>query len=289
MLHQPLCGGVPMRRMRRVSAFTLIELLVSIAIVSLLVALFLPALGGAREASRTALCLSNQRQLVVGWMLYADAHGGWAMPLFEERSPQPPAAPVMVYWWGEIVSGVDGPEVAHERGFLSPYLDAGLHARSVYECPSQPWGSYRAQPAGSAVPVPTSTYGYNGYYLCPPRTPGWWMQTAGQPWKRIADVQQPGELLVFADTLLAGGSIPLNNALLDPPLLFSGGLWVVNPYPTTAFRHGGGHGSAATARADGSARAVRARPEWLVHPRWRIGSVGVGNDPHYVPDWTRWR
>lgn len=51
--------------------FTLIELLVVIAIIAILAALLLPALAAAKKKATQAACLSNQKQLAAGWMMYA--------------------------------------------------------------------------------------------------------------------------------------------------------------------------------------------------------------------------
>src|ERR1700710_1545990 len=51
-------------------AFTLIELLVVIAIIAILAAILFPVFAKAREKARQIACLSNEKQLALGFMQY---------------------------------------------------------------------------------------------------------------------------------------------------------------------------------------------------------------------------
>lgn len=248
------------------------------AIAGLLAGVLLPAIGAARGEARTASCAARLREMAAGLHMYANEYDGMTMPL-AYWAPEIIGSGPVVYWWGTS----EPAGVAHERGFLWPFLGDAVRT-GVFECPDQPWGTY--QPQG-AVQAPTSTYGYNGYYLSPPHTPGWAFSIGHRPWLSLSQVRDSAQVFAFADALIDLGSPrPWNNALLDPPRLYAGmGAWTLNNSPTTAFRHAG---RAAAAHVDGHVATYRAEEGWLTSRRFLIGSVDGANAPHYVPDWRDW-
>ncbi len=279
-------AGGPARCPHPRRAFSLIELLVVVAIVSLLVSLLLPTLSAARAQGRRTVCASNLRQLTLAIVMYTSENRGLFPPCGWKRGKIPG------YWWGEINNG----KVDYTVSPLFKYIRSPLGEETVYECPDQPWGTYK--PQGTNAPdKPTSTYGYNGYYLTPAATPGWGPGIAKRPWQRMESVPQPAQVFLLADTMIyfAAKDELCNDALLDPPFLAqpnwagpSKGTqyrWIPNDNPTTSFRH---RGLTNVASCDGHVDSFNPEGGRIAAPQYNLGAVGSANNPHYVPDWKDW-
>lgn len=124
-------------------AFTLIELLVVVAIISVLAAILFPVFARARENARKASCLSNLKQIAMGWKMYA-----------QDYDEVLPAA----RWSDSSIA----PKVTVDFPFLlMPYTKS----MQIFDCPSTD-NHYK----GTLTCTPTS-YVQNGYLGYGAKTP----------------------------------------------------------------------------------------------------------------------
>jgi prepilin-type N-terminal cleavage/methylation domain-containing protein len=143
------------------SGFTLIELLVVIAIIAILAAILFPVFAQAREKARQTSCLSNQKQLGTGIMMYVQD--------YDETFPLAFGAVNGLWQWYEPMAvpynwipGLSQDQYDSYNCFWANSTYPYMKNYQVLACPS---GSQvhanLAYPASGIAPVPVS-YSYNG-------------------------------------------------------------------------------------------------------------------------------
>ena len=83
--------------------FTLLELLVVVAVIALLLAILLPALSAANEMGRSAVCATNQYQLLQGAIAYSEDND-FMMPWYAYASRRPEG---WEWWVTQVSRGMD--------------------------------------------------------------------------------------------------------------------------------------------------------------------------------------
>ncbi len=177
--------------------FTLVELLVVVAIVALLTGLLAPGLAGAREAGRSAVCLSNLRQVQGANDLYANDHGGSLAP------GAPDMLRNLTRWHGS--RGKPSEPFRPEGGTLSEHLGTTL----VRECPAFAGVLRTLAETGAGFERSAGGYGYNNAFAGVVRTRAsdgtrpLVTDLAGSSRERFTT---PGATIAFADAAFAGSN-----------------------------------------------------------------------------------
>src|SRR5882672_1480847 len=135
-------------------AFTLIELLVVVAIIAILAAMLLPALGKTKEQATGVRCVANQKQIITAWLLYSDEHAGKLLPMLQKD--------VFIYqlnanykldgggfWpYNVPVTGADKMKEIQNKIMLSPIFPYCKNVE-VFHCPGDQRWKNNAMTAGT--------------------------------------------------------------------------------------------------------------------------------------------
>ena len=128
----------------RERGFTLIELLVVIAIIAILAGMLLPALAKAKSKAKAIKCVSNEKQIGLGYMLYAGDHSEY-LPVAGTEVPPGSGWVAPSRWFLQI-----SPYIANASSTFT-----NLVARDkIVACPSAKLGTNV---------IPASVPGYEGY------------------------------------------------------------------------------------------------------------------------------
>jgi len=183
---------------RSQAAFTLIELLVVISIISILIAILLPALQQARASARQTTCASGEKQMGIATFAFAadydDELPGGVPPAGQYHSQ-------ISFWkWWMLPYATQIQRTAGSPQFLRNRAQSG----EIFICPSQSLDTTEDELALWGYTYLRSSYAMNVRVQIDKGT------TGGGPWNatkaaemafhRVADVVRPSSTLNISDT-----------------------------------------------------------------------------------------
>lgn len=147
------------------SAFTLVELLVVIAIIAILAAILFPVFARARENARRTSCLSNVKQIGLGFLQYTQDYDE-AFPLVSFPTPADT--------WTTS---------------MQPYLKS----RQIFRCPSDSSAAWDAVAPNTRL----TSYGFNAWMKPGPVALGGGATTP--PYNNLARLQATAKVIIVSE------------------------------------------------------------------------------------------
>jgi prepilin-type N-terminal cleavage/methylation domain-containing protein/prepilin-type processing-associated H-X9-DG protein len=180
----------------RTHAFTLIELLVVISIIALLIGILLPALGAARNSARNMQCLSNMRQIGIGFHVYANDHKQYLPPSYDNSSFSPNTSD----WTTQISSYISNDGSRTNEEYVNTTTGEIEGQSPVFTCPSAAIQAGSRHYGANKLTMPVY---FNGAILNPPLSKLYNMDKQRRPtevfWVGDGGQQDNGEAFAAMD------------------------------------------------------------------------------------------